>query len=128
MKKVRMSTPQRAYALAKAAYGAAQKLMDERLDAEFPPELFTDDWSSPEQTDLAARYGTRAEVVAAEYNVPQLRQLLRNAEDHLLEWGHSKIQRLPSYTTEIRELFVKHAKQMANIRKDLLDMTFKLPA
>jgi hypothetical protein len=126
--KNRMSAPQRAYALAKAAYDAAHTAMNAKLDAEFPPEMFTDAWYTPEQRELLRRYGARAEVLAKERDVAEFRSLLRQAESCLLEWGHGKVKRLPGYSLAVKELFEVHVGKRADIREELIQLTLNLSA
>lgn len=129
MSKVRLSAPQRAYALAKAAYDTANQSVNEKLDQEFPPDTIPDDiWCNPNHAELFDRISNRLAELTEQMDVPNFRELLRKAEDCLLEWGHNTIKRKGGYTKDIRDLFEVHAGQLAHIRNELIDMTFKLSA
>lgn len=124
----RMSAAQRAYVLAKEAFDAANGWANAQLDREFPPELFsTTEWDTPEQQALIKRYSERAEEVGKFYDVAHFRDLLRQAEEHLIEWGHSRVKQMPGYTADVTAVFESHVHQRADVRRKVLDLTLRLP-
>lgn len=124
----RLAPAQRAYALAKSAYQAAYQTVDADLETEFPEGSIPDDaWHNPATTPLLDRYIERMAELSTQRGVPKLRELLRKAEDCLLEWGHGKVQRMPGYSQDIKALF-EVANRRADVREKLINLTFKLSA